>query len=77
MKLRKKLAKVIAIMAIGAMSISTFASESQTTLPVLTLEQAVSSALSADATQMEAYEKSIGTYGRFDDAVKYIDPRKE
>ena len=25
----------------------------------------------------EAYEKSKGTYGRFDDAVKYIDPRKE
>jgi NifU-like protein involved in Fe-S cluster formation len=24
-----------------------------------------------------AYEKSKGTYGRFDDAVKYIDPRKE
>ncbi|MBC5647721.1 iron-sulfur cluster assembly scaffold protein [Christensenella tenuis] len=25
----------------------------------------------------EAYEKNIGTYGRYDDAVKYIDPRKE
>ena len=25
----------------------------------------------------EAYEKSKGTYGRFNDAVKYIDPRKE
>ena len=25
----------------------------------------------------EAYEKSKGTYGRFDEAVKYIDPRKE
>ena len=25
----------------------------------------------------EAYEKSKGTYGRFADAVKYIDPRKE
>ena len=24
-----------------------------------------------------AYNKSIGTYGRFDDAVKYIDPRKQ
>jgi NifU-like protein involved in Fe-S cluster formation len=24
-----------------------------------------------------AYEKSKGTYGRFDDAAKYIDPRKE
>ena len=28
-------------------------------------------------TPNEAYEKSKGTYGRFDDAVKYIDPRKE
>ena len=25
----------------------------------------------------EAYEQSKGTYGRFNDAVKYIDPRKE
>ena len=25
----------------------------------------------------EAYEKSKGTYGRFADAAKYIDPRKE
>ena len=25
----------------------------------------------------EAYEKAKGTYGRFNDAVKYIDPRKE
>jgi len=25
----------------------------------------------------EAYEKNIGTYGRYDDASKYIDPRKE
>ena len=25
----------------------------------------------------EAYEKNLGTYGRFDDAVKYIDPREE
>lgn len=25
----------------------------------------------------EAYEKNIGTYGRFDDAAKYIDPREE
>ena len=25
----------------------------------------------------EAYNKSMGSYGRFDDAVKYIDPRKE
>ena len=28
-------------------------------------------------TPNEAYEKSKGTYGRFNDAVKYIDPRKE
>ncbi len=26
---------------------------------------------------MEAIEKSSGTYGRYDEAVKYIDPRKE
>ncbi len=25
----------------------------------------------------EAYDKNIGTYGRFDEAVKYIDPRQE
>ena len=25
----------------------------------------------------EAYEKNIGTYGRFDEDVKYIDPRHE
>lgn len=25
----------------------------------------------------EAYEKNIGTYGRFADAVKYIDPREQ
>ena len=25
----------------------------------------------------EAYKKSMGTYGRFNDAAKYIDPRKE
>ena len=25
----------------------------------------------------EAYEKNIGTYGRYDDAAKYIDPREE
>ncbi|MCH5183320.1 MAG: iron-sulfur cluster assembly scaffold protein [Oscillospiraceae bacterium] len=25
----------------------------------------------------EAYEKNVKTYGRYDDAVKYIDPRKE
>jgi hypothetical protein len=25
----------------------------------------------------EAYEKNIGTYGRYDNAAKYIDPRHE
>ena len=25
----------------------------------------------------EAFEKNIGQYGRYDDAVKYIDPRAE
>ena len=25
----------------------------------------------------EAYEKNINTYGRYDEAVKYVDPRKE
>ena len=25
----------------------------------------------------EAYQNNIGTYGRYDEAVKYIDPRKE
>ena len=24
-----------------------------------------------------AYDKSVGTYGRFAEAAKYIDPRKE
>ena len=28
-------------------------------------------------TPQEAYDKNIGTYGRFADAVKYVDPRKE
>lgn len=28
-------------------------------------------------TPDEAYSKNIGTYGRFDNAVKYIDPREE
>ena len=28
-------------------------------------------------TPNEAYEKASGKYGRFDSAVKYIDPRKE
>ena len=34
-------------------------------------------ALKGGATGPEAIEKSKGTYGRFADAVKYIDPRKE
>ena len=28
-------------------------------------------------TPNEAYEKNVGTYGRFDNAAKYIDPREE
>ena len=34
-------------------------------------------ALKAGASGPEAIEKAKGTYGRFNDAVKYIDPRKE
>jgi hypothetical protein len=34
-------------------------------------------ALKAGANGQEAIEKAKGTYGRFKDAVKYIDPRKE
>ena len=34
-------------------------------------------ALKAGATGPEAIEKAKGTFGRFADAVKYIDPRKE
>ncbi len=34
-------------------------------------------AIKAGTDPKEAYEKSIGQYGRFDDAVKTIDPRKE
>lgn len=55
MKLRKKLAQFIAIAVIGMMSVTSFASE----LPVLTLEQAVKSALSADAAQQEATDADI------------------
>ena len=29
------------------------------------------------ANPTEAYEKNLGTYGRFDEAAKYIDPREE
>ena len=35
------------------------------------------SAIKAGVDPKEAYESSIGTYGRFADAVKTIDPRKE
>ena len=28
-------------------------------------------------TPDEAYKKNVGTYGRFADAAKYIDPREE
>ena len=35
------------------------------------------SAIKAGTPAQEAYEKAIGTYGRFADAVKTIDPRKE
>lgn len=34
-------------------------------------------AIKAGVEPKEAYEKCIGKYGRFDSAVKYIDPRKE
>ena len=34
-------------------------------------------ALKGGATGPESIEKAKGTYGRFKDAVKYIDPRKE
>ncbi|MBR1779578.1 MAG: hypothetical protein IJ758_03670 [Clostridia bacterium] len=30
-----------------------------------------------DVDPKEAYQKNIGTYGRFNDGVKFIDPRKE
>lgn len=34
-------------------------------------------AIKAGVEPKEAYDKCIGKYGRFDSAVKYIDPRKE
>ena len=34
-------------------------------------------AIKKGVNPQEAYDKNIGTYGRFADAVKYIDPRKE
>lgn len=34
-------------------------------------------AIRAGVAPAEAYEKNVKTYGRYDDAVKYIDPRKE
>jgi len=33
--------------------------------------------IKAGTDPMEAIEKASGTYGRFDEAVKKIDPRKE
>ena len=39
----------------------------------LTLENAIKKGVDPK----EAYEKNIGTYGRFADAVKYIDPREQ
>ena len=33
--------------------------------------------IKAGTEPKEAMEKATGRYGRFDDAVKYIDPRKE
>ena len=42
--------------------------------------EAVEGMIAEEAKGMEpgeAYEKSKGTYGRFNEAVKYIDPRKE
>ncbi|MEZ4358284.1 MAG: hypothetical protein R2876_06660 [Eubacteriales bacterium] len=37
----------------------------------------VMDAIKAGKSYQEAFEKNIGTYGRFADAVKVIDPRKE
>ncbi len=34
-------------------------------------------AIRAGKSPAEAYESNIGTYGRYEDAVKYIDPRAE
>ncbi|HHW25186.1 MAG TPA: iron-sulfur cluster assembly scaffold protein [Bacillota bacterium] len=34
-------------------------------------------AIKAGVPHKEAFENAIGTYGRYDEAVKYIDPRKE
>jgi hypothetical protein len=34
-------------------------------------------AIRKGADPKEAYEKNIGQYGRYNDAVKYIDPREE
>ena len=34
-------------------------------------------AIKSGVDPKEAYEKNIGTYGRFADAVKTIDPRKQ
>ena len=37
----------------------------------------VMDAIKKGMNPQEAYDKNIGTYGRFADAVKYVDPRKE
>ena len=34
-------------------------------------------AVKAGTDYKEAFEKNVGTYGRYADAVKYIDPRQE
>ena len=34
-------------------------------------------AIKAGKDAKEAFESNVKTYGRYDDAVKYIDPRKE
>lgn len=55
MKLPKRMTKFIACVAIAMVSVtSTFAND----LPVLTLEQAISGAISADAGQQEVYRTS-------------------
>ena len=43
----------------------------------LTLEKLCVDAIKKGVDPKEAYEKNIGTYGRFADAVKYIDPREQ
>ncbi len=55
MKLRQKFAKFIAVAVIGMMSVTSFASD----LPILTLEQAIKGAISADSAQSEASDAQI------------------